>query len=52
MVSFGCDGKCVDVRKLVVWNRDVISLRSCNCGDMRGLGGDGLYYDVKLYNIA
>lgn len=27
---------------------DVISLRSCNCGNMRGLGSDGLYYDVKF----
>lgn len=29
------------VRRLAVWSRDVILLRSCNCGDMRGLGDDG-----------
>ena len=36
------------VRWLVAWNRDVMLPRWCNYGDMRGLGGDGLYYDVKF----
>lgn len=36
------------VRRLAVWSRDVILPRLCNCGDMRGLGVMGLYYDVKF----
>lgn len=38
----------MDVRWLAVRNRDVILLLWCNYGDMRGLGGMGLYYDVKF----
>ena len=48
MVSFASGGKCVDVKLLAVWNRDVILPLWCNYGDIRGLGGDGLYYDVKF----